>query len=198
MAIIGFDDEGPKVSIIKNGYRCVFVKDKTVPLNKRLYAIQSSFTPREFSDLNRIVFKMNTLFSLYEFPSSYDIFALPSRNIMALRVYVGKGHFIDLAFTQNTTRFFIFTHGSGGKVYDEFPFTYDNVMAVVDALNCAIEHNEPYLRYKNTFEEKLHWTAFCNQVYDEITQRLGDNASVVTTSKQQVYYTIGIMGRMSV
>ena len=198
MAIIGFDDEGPKVSTVNCGYRCVFVKDKTVPLIKRLFAIQSSFTPREFSDLNRTIFKMNTLFSLCEFPSSYDIFALPSRNVMALRVYVGKGHFIDIAFTQNTTRFFIFTHGSCGKVYEEFPFTYDNVMDVVDALNCTIELNNPYLRYKNPSEEKTHWTAFCNQVYDEISNRLGDNASVVTTPKQQVYYTIGIMERMGV
>lgn len=112
---------------------------------------------------------------------------------MALRENIGKRHFIDIVFTQNTTRFFIFTYGSCDKVYEEFPLTYDNVMAVVDAVSCVVEKNG-----KDSVKDVKGWTDFCNQVYAEISKRLGDGCSVVTTPKQQVYYTIGIMERMGV
>ena len=153
---------------------------RTIPFNKRFSDLLSILTDEEKWEWGKNISRIRTLCSVYNFPSTCDIWVLQAElgDWFIISYYVSE-HRIDACIRAESDMLYIVTNNELDDETWGYPFNYRTVVQVFDGIAESIESSSGYECFTEPVVETTHWNYFCQSMYEHISMRL---ASCVTDS----------------
>lgn len=160
---------------------CIYCRNnegRTIPFSKRFSDLLFILTDEEKWEWSKNISRIRTLCSIYNFPSTCDIWVLQAnlRDWFIISYYVSE-HRIDVCICAETDTLYLVTNDDLDTQKSwEYPFNYRTVVQVLDGIADAIESSSGYECFTEPVVEATHWNYFCKSLYDHITVRLASCA----------------------
>ncbi len=161
---------------------CIYCRNnegRTIPFSKRFSDLLSILTDEERWGWNKNISRIRTLCSIYNFPSTCDIWVLQAnlRDWFIISYYVSE-HRIDVCICAESDTLYLVTNNDlDDKKSWEYPFNYRTVVQVFDGIADAIECSRDYECFTDSAVEATHWNCFCKSLYEHISMRLASCAT---------------------